>query len=95
MSMASCTAPIPSKIPVSDRSREERNDNCETPEVCPPRLFGAPIVEVYSGFYEYTLGNTFPGWKGTTGLVDVRGVPFLHPGRQELLQLLTSSDTLL
>ncbi len=36
-------------------------------------------------FYEYQLNNQFPGWKGSSGPVDLRAVHFFHPLGQELL----------
>jgi hypothetical protein len=36
-------------------------------------------------FYEYQVGNTFPGWKGTSGPADVRAVHFFRAGGNEIL----------
>ena len=44
-------------------------------------------------FYEYQIGNTFPGWKGTSGPVDVRAVHFFHLGGNELLVGIDSNNS--
>jgi hypothetical protein len=36
-------------------------------------------------FGEYQIGNTFPGWKGTSGPMDIRAVHFFHLGNTEIL----------
>ncbi|MBV8072693.1 MAG: hypothetical protein JO270_22505, partial [Acidobacteriaceae bacterium] len=36
-------------------------------------------------FLEYGVNNTFPGWKGVEGPVDIRATHFFHPGNHELL----------
>ena len=36
-------------------------------------------------FLEYGVNNTFPGWKGAQGPVDIRATHFFHPGDHELL----------
>ncbi len=58
---------------------------------------GAPIAYAFAGeigtrvtdflgvFYEYQIGNTLPGWKGSGGPVDIRAVHFFHPSGNELL----------
>jgi hypothetical protein len=43
------------------------------------------ITNFLGVFYEYQLGNTFPGWKGTSGAVDVRAVHFFHLHGYEIL----------
>ncbi len=43
------------------------------------------VTDFLGVFYEYQLGNTFPGWKGASGPADVRAVHFFHPGNNELL----------
>ena len=44
-------------------------------------------------FYEYQVGNTFPGWKGTSGAVDIRAVHFFHLGRNEILAGIDSNNS--
>ena len=44
-------------------------------------------------FYEYQVGNTFPGWKGTTGAADVRAVHFFHLGGNEILAGVDSNNS--
>jgi hypothetical protein len=40
----------------------------------------------WSGIYlEYGVNNTFPGWKGVEGPVDIRATHVFHPGNHELL----------
>jgi hypothetical protein len=46
---------------------------------------GTRLTDFAGVFYEYQLGNTFPGWKGTSGPADVRAVHFFHPGGNEVL----------
>ncbi|MBV8550354.1 MAG: hypothetical protein JOY54_03570 [Acidobacteriaceae bacterium] len=46
---------------------------------------GTKITNFLGLFYEYQVGNTFPGWKGTTNVADVRAVHFFHLGRHEIL----------
>jgi len=53
---------------------------------------GTKLTNFAGVFYEYTLGNTFPGWKGTSGAADVRAVHFFHPGGQELLVGIDSNN---
>ena len=36
-------------------------------------------------FYDYQVGNTYSGWKGSAGPVDIRAVHFFHPFGNELL----------
>ena len=43
-------------------------------------------------FYEYQLGNTFPGWKGSSGAVDIRATHFFHPNGAELLVGIDSNN---
>ncbi|MDQ2777677.1 MAG: hypothetical protein M3Y57_22600, partial [Acidobacteriota bacterium] len=47
--------------------------------------FATKLTDFMGVFYEYNIGNTFPGWKGTSGPADVRAVHFFHPGDSELL----------
>jgi len=48
----------------------------------------------FSGiFYEYQLGNTFPGWKGAAGPVDLRAVHFFNFGNNELLVGVDSNNS--
>ena len=47
--------------------------------------FGSNITDFLGIFYEYNLGNTSPGWKGSAGPVDIRAVHFFHPLGSELL----------
>lgn len=44
-------------------------------------------------FYEYQVGNTFPGWKGTTGAADIRAVRFFHLGTNEILAGIDSNNS--
>ncbi len=44
-------------------------------------------------FYEYQIGNTFPGWKGTTGAADLRAVHFFHLGHNEILVGIDSNNS--
>src|SRR5262249_3067290 len=46
---------------------------------------GTKITNFLGAFYEYQLGNTYPGWKGFSGSVDVRAVHFFHLGGNEIL----------
>ena len=58
---------------------------------------GAPEAYAFAGevatkltdfagvFYEYQVGNQFPGWKGSAGPADIRAVHFFHPAGSELL----------
>ncbi len=43
-------------------------------------------------FAEYGVGNTFPGWKGASGPIDIRAVHFFHPGNSELLVGIDSNN---
>ena len=54
---------------------------------------GTKLTDFLGVFYEYTVGNTFPGWKGSGGPADVRAVHFFHPGGQELLVGIDSNNT--
>lgn len=47
--------------------------------------FGSNITDFLGIFYEYNIGNTYPGWKGSAGPVDLRAVHFFHPLGSELL----------
>ncbi|MDQ2777512.1 MAG: hypothetical protein M3Y57_21745 [Acidobacteriota bacterium] len=44
-------------------------------------------------FYEYQVGNTFPGWKGTSGAVDLRAVHFFHLDGTEILVGIDSNNS--
>ncbi|MGA7415872.1 MAG: hypothetical protein WBW33_35700 [Bryobacteraceae bacterium] len=46
---------------------------------------GTKLTNFLGLFYEYQVGNTFPGWKGTGGPVDIRAVHFFHLGGNEIL----------
>jgi hypothetical protein len=46
---------------------------------------GTKITNFLGIFGEYTVGNTFPGWKGTAGPIDVRAVHFFRLGGNEIL----------
>ncbi|MGC2657710.1 MAG: hypothetical protein WA324_07010 [Bryobacteraceae bacterium] len=46
---------------------------------------GTKLTDFLGVFYEYNIGNQFPGWKGTAGPVDIRAVHFFRPGDNELL----------
>lgn len=46
---------------------------------------GTKINDWAGVFAEYDLSNTFPGWKGGSGPVDIRAIHFFHPGNHELL----------
>jgi hypothetical protein len=43
-------------------------------------------------FAEYGIGNTFPGWKGASGPIDIRTTHFFHPGDHELLMGVDSNN---
>ncbi|MFZ0592321.1 MAG: hypothetical protein WAM39_17815 [Bryobacteraceae bacterium] len=53
---------------------------------------GTKVTDFLGVFYEYQLGNTFPGWKGVSGPADVRAVHFFHPGNNELLVGIDSNN---
>lgn len=46
---------------------------------------GTKITDGVGVFAEYGVNNTFPGWKGLEGPVDIRATHFLHPAGHELL----------
>ena len=46
---------------------------------------GTKITNWSGVFAEYGVNNTFPGWKGVEGPVDIRAAHFLHLGNHELL----------
>lgn len=46
---------------------------------------GTKLTDFAGVFYEYGVSNTFPGWKGAGGPVDIRATHFFHPGNHELL----------
>jgi len=43
------------------------------------------LTDFMGVFYEYQIGNQYPGWKGSAGPTDLRAVHFFHPGGKELL----------
>ena len=43
-------------------------------------------------FAEYGVGNSFPGWKGASGPIDIRATHFFHPGNSELLVGIDSNN---
>jgi len=53
---------------------------------------GTKVTDFLGVFYEYQLGNTFPGWKGASGPADIRAVHFFHPGGNELLVGIDSNN---
>ena len=54
---------------------------------------GTKLTNFMGVFYEYQVGNTFPGWKGTSGHADVRAVHFFHIGGNELLVGVDSNNS--
>ena len=46
---------------------------------------GTKITDWAGVFAEYGVNNTFPGWKGVQGPLDMRATHFFHPGDHELL----------
>ncbi|MDQ2775584.1 MAG: hypothetical protein M3Y57_11810 [Acidobacteriota bacterium] len=50
------------------------------------------LTDFLGVFYEYNIGNQFPGWKGTAGPVDIRAVHFFHPAGGELLLGIDSNN---
>jgi hypothetical protein len=50
------------------------------------------ITNFMGVFYEYQVGNTFPGWKGVTGAADIRAVRFFHWGGNEILVGIDSNN---
>src|SRR5271165_1426000 len=46
---------------------------------------GTKLTNFLGLFYEYQVGNTFPGWKGASGPADVRAVHFFHLAGNEIL----------
>ena len=54
---------------------------------------GTKLTNFMGVFYEYQVGNTFPGWKGTSGPADVRAVHFFHFGKNELLVGVDSNNS--
>jgi hypothetical protein len=53
---------------------------------------GTKVTNFLGVFGEYQIGNTFPGWKGTTGPVDVRAVHFFNLGGNEILVGIDSNN---
>jgi hypothetical protein len=54
---------------------------------------GTKLTNFLGVFYEYQIGNTFPGWKGTTGAVDARAVHFFHHNGNEILVGIDSNNS--
>ncbi|MDQ2843853.1 MAG: hypothetical protein M3Y72_23010 [Acidobacteriota bacterium] len=54
--------------------------------------FASKLTDFLGVFYEYNIGNQFPGWKGTAGPADIRAVHFFHPGGNELLVGIDSNN---
>ncbi len=50
------------------------------------------VTDFLGVFYEYNVGNTFPGWKGASGAVDIRAVHFFHAGSHEILTGIDSNN---
>jgi len=53
---------------------------------------GTRLTDFAGIFYEYGVGNTFPGWKGASGPIDIRATHFFHPGDHELLVGIDSNN---
>ena len=53
---------------------------------------GTKLTSFMGVFYEYQIGNTFPGWKGTSGPADVRAVRFFNVHGNELLVGIDSNN---
>lgn len=53
---------------------------------------GTKLSDFAGIFYEYGISNTFPGWKGGAGPVDIRATHFFHPGGNELLVGIDSNN---
>ncbi len=53
---------------------------------------GTKLTSFSGIFYEYAIGNTFPGWKGAAGPVDIRAVHFFNAGSHELLVGIDSNN---
>ena len=53
---------------------------------------GTKLTSFLGVFYEYQIGNTFPGWKGASGPADVRAVRFFHLGGNEILAGIDSNN---
>src|SRR5947209_10160091 len=47
--------------------------------------FGTKLTDHAGIFYQYGVGNTFPGWKGGSGPIDIRATHFFQIGGKELL----------
>jgi hypothetical protein len=54
---------------------------------------GTQLTNFLGVFYEYQVGNTFPGWKGVTGAADVRAVHFFHIYGNEILAGIDSNNS--
>jgi len=54
---------------------------------------GTKLTSFLGVFYEYQIGNTFPGWKGTSGPADVRAVHFFHLHGNEILVGIDSNNS--
>jgi hypothetical protein len=55
--------------------------------------FASKLTNFLGVFYEYQVGNTFPGWKGTSGPADVRAVHFFRVGGNEILVGVDSNNS--
>lgn len=53
---------------------------------------GTKITNWAGVFAEYGVSNTFPGWKGASGPVDIRATHFFQPGNHELLVGIDSNN---
>jgi len=53
---------------------------------------GTKLTDFMGVFYEYQVGNNFPGWTGSTGAADIRAVHFFHLGDHELLTGIDSNN---
>ncbi len=53
---------------------------------------GTNLTDWAGVFAEYGVSNTFPGWKGASGPIDIRATHFFHPGDHELLLGIDSNN---
>ena len=53
---------------------------------------GTKITDFAGIFAEYGVSNSFPGWKGASGPIDIRATHFFHPGNGELLVGIDSNN---
>jgi len=81
-------------IQAGDTWAQQPNDAQGNPVVSPngsPQAYGftaelgTKLTDFAGIFYEYGIGNQFPGWKGASGPVDIRATHFFHLGGNELL----------